>query len=81
MSKFISTNYCYGELFGNFNLHEFEDKVRISYEHDVLSKGESLPQYDQKERDYDTPNHNVLFRDFLDQYFYGILGIELTKND
>ncbi len=73
------------ELFGNFNLHEFEDKVRISYEHDVLSKGESLPQYNQKSRDYyvdyDMPNHNVLFRDFLDQYFYDILGIELTKND
>lgn len=73
------------ELFGNLNLHDFEDKVRSSYEHDVLSKGEVLPQYDKKERDYyydyDTPNHNVLFRNYCDQYFYDILGIELTKDE
>lgn len=73
------------ELFGDISLYEFEDKVRSSYEHDVLSKGETLPQYNQKERyyyvDYVMPDHNILFQNFCDQYFYGILGIELCKDD
>lgn len=73
------------EMFGNFDLYKFEDQVRESFEFDQMRKGVALPQYDKFGRYYEdrgnkpTHNFNVLLRDYMDKYFYDLLGIELVK--
>lgn len=87
--KICSTSYpqiiSLIEMYGDFDLYKFEDKVRSAFEQSILITGAAVPEYSKDQRsyieDYDLPNYNVLFRDFCDQYFYDILGIELKKDD
>lgn len=68
-------------LNNNFDLYNFEDHARASFEFKNLASGTPLSEYDTMNRYYGDYNDQRKYEKFIESYYNEVLGIELTKEE